>query len=290
MILALAFLIGALNSDYLQPLHTASLTPTAPSAPTTDQADVPVCPNLAQRIGTAYPGRGDQISVAATNITTGRTVSYGTAKFDSASIVKIDIAAALQLKASRSHLPVTSAEASLTKLMIEKSSNQAATSLWRKIGGALGLNSANTILGLTNTSGGSASYWGLTQTTALDQLRLLRQIFSTPSALSIDAQSTIQRHMANVDADQRWGVSASGVEEALKNGWLQRSTDGRWDVNSVGKVKRADGEYLIAVLTKGNQSKTDGIKVIETVAKTAVTILAGPHCSPVRTDARGNQP
>jgi hypothetical protein len=56
-------------------------------------------------------------------------------------------------------------------------------------GGASGLDAANERLGLTDTSGGEDGPWGLTRTTAADQLTLLRQVFGDDSELSESART-----------------------------------------------------------------------------------------------------
>ena len=57
--------------------------------------------------------------------------------------------------------------------MIETSSDDAATDLWTALGAGGGLATADASLGLRRTTPGPGDYWGLTTTTAGDQLRLL---------------------------------------------------------------------------------------------------------------------
>lgn len=89
--------------------------------------------------------------------------------------------------------------------MIENSDNDSASTLWRIIGKAGGLDAANKTLGLTGTTGGDDMLWGLTQTTAADQLTLLQQVFGDDSKLSSASQSYIQGLMKQIEADQQWG-------------------------------------------------------------------------------------
>lgn len=69
-------------------------------------------------------------------------------------------------------------------LMIREGDNAAATALWDAIGGGEGLARANPRLGLEETSPGADGLWGLTETTASDQLRLLRAVFTDDPPLS----------------------------------------------------------------------------------------------------------
>ena len=119
-------------------------------------------------------------------------------------------------------------------------------------------------LGLTGTEGGDGALWGLTQTTAADQLTLLQQVFGDDSELSEASRSYLQGLMGQIAADQHWGVSAAadGSGWALKNGWLARSTTGLWDINSIGRVTVDGHDYLVAVLSKGNSTQAKGISLV----------------------------
>ncbi|GGS76191.1 serine hydrolase [Streptomyces cinerochromogenes] len=213
---------------------------------------------------------------------TGRTpVIHGEdGAYDTASIVKVDILAALLLQAQDEGRQLTAAERKRAEPMIRRSDNAAANALWRQIGGASGLAAANQRLGLTSTTGGPGAKWGLTRTTASDQIRLLRAVFDTGGTVrrgtgGLDAHSRayLRTLMGQVVAEQRWGVSAAGAtgsRQALKNGWLQRNTTGLWDVNSVGEITVRGHRYLVAVLTNGSASMGDGVALVERTARAAV--------------------
>lgn len=202
--------------------------------------------------------------------------------YDTASIVKVGILAALLLQAQDEGRQLTAQERALAEPMIRNSDNEATSALWRKIGRAPGLEAANRRLGLTSTKGGPGRLWGLTQTTASDQIRLLRAVFGPagttgahPSPLNAESRAYIQSLMSRVAKDQAWGVSAaSGSEWALKNGWLRRSTSGLWDVNSIGRVTVDGRPYLVAVLSDGSASMDDGVLLVERTARQAVTAAA----------------
>lgn len=203
------------------------------------------------------------------------------ALYDTASIIKVDILAALLLQAQDEGRPLTAHERALAEPMIRNSDNAATSTLWREIGQAPGLEAANKRLGLTSTKGGPDTKWGLTQTTASDQIRLLLSVFDgaatskTGSPLNKESRAYVHTLMSRVASDQAWGVSAaSGAEYALKNGWLQRTTSGLWDVNSVGQVTVDGHRYLVAVLSDGSASMSDGISLVERTARQAVTASA----------------
>lgn len=198
--------------------------------------------------------------------------------YDTASIVKVDILAALLLQAQDEGRQLTARERALAEPMIRTSDNEATSVLWRKIGRAPGLEAANRRLGLVSTKGGPGGKWGLTQTTASDQIRLLRAVFAPAgtsrahsSPLNAQSRAYIQSLMSRVAKDQAWGVSAaSDTEGALKNGWLQRTTSGLWDVNSIGRITVDGRPCLVAVLSDGSASMRDGVSLVERTARRAV--------------------
>ncbi|WP_328684414.1 serine hydrolase [Streptomyces sp. NBC_00343] len=228
---------------------------------------------LAKAMTAVTPTDDQKVSVAVLDLTSGESATYGSAAFDTASIVKVDILATLLLQAQDAGRQLTATEKSYATTMIQNSDNDSATALWDLIGKAGGLDTANKTFGLTGTTGGDGALWGLTQTTAADQLTLLQQVFGDDSKLSSASRSYVQGLMKEIEADQQWGVSAAadGSKWALKNGWLARSTTGLWDVNSIGRVTGEDGDaYLVAVLSKGSTTQTKGISLIEAAAKAGV--------------------
>ncbi|ROP54325.1 serine hydrolase [Streptomyces sp. PanSC9] len=219
---------------------------------------------------------GAAVSVAVMELGSGESAVHGDGAFDSASIVKVDILAALLLQAQDAGRRLTAAERAWATKMIENSDNASATGLWHAIGGAEGLDAANARFGLTGTSGGSGDLWGLTQTTTADQLALLEQVFGDESLLSTASRTYVRGLMRGVEADQRWGVSAAatGGSSALKNGWLPRSSTGLWVVNSIGRVTVDSAGYLVAVLSRGTVTQAKGIALVEAAAEAAVGSFA----------------
>ncbi|MGW0286611.1 serine hydrolase [Streptomyces sp. NPDC003236] len=237
---------------------------------------------LARAMGSVTVPAGARVSAAVLETGSGRSAAYGTDTFDTASIVKVDILAALLLQAQDAGREPTAAQRAYATRMIENSDNASATELWHAIGRAAGLDAANERFGLTHTSGGDGELWGLTRTTAADQLLLLRQVFGEDSELDAASRAYVRKLMGAVQAGQRWGVSAAGSSWALKNGWLARSTTGLWDVNSVGRVTVDGAEYLVAVLSRGTATQAEGISLVEAAAKAAVSVFtrAGSAASP----------
>ncbi|WP_103516635.1 serine hydrolase [Streptomyces sp. SM10] len=213
---------------------------------------------------------GADMSVAVLDTESGATAAYGDGTFDTASVVKVDILAALLLLTQDEGRELTAAEHTYAEAMIRRSDNASATRLLEVIGGEERLDAANERLGLTSTK--AAHAWGLTQTTASDQVRLLQAVCGTDSELSADSRAYLTGLMGQVEADQRWGVSAAGSSAVLKNGWMPRTTTGLWDINSIGSVESGGHTLLVAVLSRGHATKEAGITLVESAAKAAAAV------------------
>ena len=192
-----------------------------------------------------------------------------------ASVVKLDV---LETLLAERGARLTASDQSLTQQMMEDSDNTAATSLWYEAGGPARIRSFNLTAGLTKTalsacvvcSGFSWPGWGLSTTTPVDQISLLKKLI-TPGSLLTDAERAYALSlMENVTPAQRWGVSGGvppQVTVALKNGWLPlEGTDSDWQINSVGWISGSGRNYLMAVLTTGNPTEQYGIDTIGLLA------------------------
>ncbi len=217
-------------------------------------------------------------SVAVLDRTTGERYAYrGAEKYETASIVKVQILACVLLQAQDEERKPTSGELSLARPMIRVSDNDATTSLFSAVGGRSGLSGCNKRLGLTQTT--VSSSWGLTRTTVNDQVKLLGALVDEKGPLDTSSRKTAFTLMSTVDSEQDWGVTAAGKAAettTVKNGWLPLSTDGNlWIINTVGRVTSTDGatDVSIAVLTHENTTMESGIKLTEKVAKLTRTHL-----------------
>ena len=219
----------------------------------------PAATYLAGRLGT--------VSVAVDDLAAHQTWTVGdiARAQDTASIVKVEI---LETLLARHPAGLTQAQAGLAEQMIEDSDNDAATALWNAIGHGAGIRAFGKLAGLAGTTPSVClQCWGLTTTTPLDQLALLRELVSAPSVLSAAARRFAVGLMRDVTPSQRWGVSG-GVPPratvALKDGWLPlQAADADWQINSIGWVSGLGRDYLIAVLSTGNPSEFYGIETID---------------------------
>ncbi|MEU8705646.1 serine hydrolase [Streptomyces sp. NPDC048565] len=267
-----AYLVGHPPGDASATVAAVSSASSPPAtAGPSEEAGVDLDAELADAL--APLADGADVSVAVLDTQSGAGGAYGDGTYDTASIVKVDILAALLLQAQDEDRQLSGAEQAYAEAMIQRSDNTSATELLKVIGGQEGLDAANARLGLTGTEASHA--WGLTQTTAADQVRLLAAVSGADSKLSAASRAYLEGLMGEVEADQRWGVSAAGTDAVLKNGWMPRTTTGLWDVNSIGRVQSGGHTVLVAVLSRGHASKEAGIALVETVAKAAVGVT-GP--------------
>jgi len=218
------------------------------------------------------------VSIAATNLSTGATFTWGTTSgMTTASVIKLDTLETLLLQHQQSATALSSWEDSEAQLMIEQSDNDAEDDLWNDVGGDAAVTAANQVFGLTSTVAGTDDYWGLTTTSATDQVTLLRQLVG-PSALNAASQAYALSLMRSVESDQAWGVSVvadAGTPVALKNGWLSiDGDDDLWAVNSVGIVS-VHGQYVaIAIMTQHQPDESTGISLVEALAAATVTAVS----------------
>ena len=187
--------------------------------------------------------------------------------FDSASVVKTIILAALLRKAHAHHRWLTHSERALAWRMITESDNDAATALWNDVG-MYRLHRFLHLAGMGETELSPA--WGLTRITARDETILLQHLLLPNPVLTTKARRYELWLMAHVIRSQRWGVPA-GVPDSytvhVKNGWAPLPSAGSpWWVNSIGCFTRPGKDYTVVVLTEGNADAATGIRTIEDVA------------------------
>ncbi|GHE46566.1 hypothetical protein GCM10017673_55650 [Streptosporangium violaceochromogenes] len=167
--------------------------------------------------------------------------------------------------------------------MIRFSDNAAADRLYERIGLESGLARANRRFGLRSTftpPGRCVDLycWGITQTTARDQVRLVRALARSRSPLAARERGQVLRLMANVVPRQRWGISAAACEHSrvsLKNGWLRHVSDGRWAVVSIGLIREVGHRYAVAVLTEDSLTMGAGVAEVEGTARRILAAFRG---------------
>ncbi|TLG79644.1 serine hydrolase [Vagococcus zengguangii] len=185
--------------------------------------------------------------------------------FYTASIAKVAVLMEVLALDEKGIAGLSTQEQRDAELMITKSNNEVTHKFVKsRLGDYLEIDHLFAALNMSDTQANKES-WGLIQTDALDQVKLINAIFGEQPYNRQQDVTYIQQLMSRVDEEQQWGISKNANRYYLKNGWL--SLDGKtWLVNSIGKVADQNADYSIAVLTEGNQTFTEGIKLIEKIA------------------------
>lgn len=202
------------------------------------------------------------------------------ATFDTASIVKLSTLENLLFQNQKNEQQLSEYKKDLAAKMIENSDNNATAILWGEVGDAPTMdNYWQHEIGTTATTAGTNGYWGNTQTTALDQLKVVNAIANAGTILSpLTTESGVyaKELLEHVEPDQRWGVSGGVPEDIpvnLKNGWFpdsfttnDYSDTSSWTINSIGYIPN---NYSIAILTRGNRTMEEGIRLTENLSSIA---------------------
>jgi hypothetical protein len=286
LVVAATALLASGCSGGLGPLtRQSSAAPPAGQATTAAPSPAPASPTpppkpkkldrkgLTRAIDRYLEKRMSAASLVMVDRTTGFTYRYrATSEYVTASVVKVDILAALLLRNQRAHRGLTAAQRADAEIMIRRSDNEAADRLYTRVGGAAGVDAANRRLKLRHTHAVDGKCidllcWSLTRTTADDQVRLLQALVRGGGPLTAKNRTYVLGLMSHVIKEQSWGVRAAaraGDEVSNKNGWMTHEADGdRWAINSIGRVSGHGHDFLIAVLTAHNPSEGYGIATAE---------------------------
>lgn len=265
----------ALSVACLIPIVTARTGNASERTMRLESASTPFS-KLSEQLHAVLRGRSGRIDVALDDLSARHNLIEGVPgpQYE-ASVVKVDILLAL-LDETRGKL--SSEERAAAVSMIEESDNASATALWYDAGGNKGIARFNAAAGLTGTSlspcvvcrGFPWPGWGLSKTTGLDELRLLRLVAIRNTLVPDGARSFAISLMRHVVPWEQWGVSEGptpGYFVALKNGWLPlNGTDTDWQINSVGWVVGKRASYALAVFSSGNPSEGYGIETANKIS------------------------
>lgn len=231
---------------------------------------------------------GHRISAAVYDTRTGCQYRYRSdLRITTASVLKIEIMAAVLRRAQREGRGLTATERARITPMIRTSDDPAANALWSSVGGVPGMTALDRELGLAETK--QASPWGLTSTSAADRNALLRQlVLGQWGPFTASTRAAARSFLLDVTPSQRWGITAgvpSSWKVPLKNGFFPASCCG-WRINTSGVVERpGGGAYVATVLSDGWASQGAGIEAVEFVSRVIASwnlVAIGPHRSPAR--------
>lgn len=264
---------SAEHIEAANPQPRDTVTPPPKEEPVPAEPDPKIVPKvITKRLDRYLAGRPGPVTAMVKDLTTGRVYRYRkTERLITASTAKVLILMALLRKTPWKKLDrATRHDADI---MIRYSDNHAADRLWLRIGGATGFTKAAKKYGLRHTSGVAGDCvdlycWGITRTSAEDQVRLMKALVSGKSPLPAEQRAHVLRLMGKVIDGQDWGVSAGackGDHVALKNGWLKRVSTKRWAVVTVGLIRGHGHDYAVAVLSEGSPEVGYGIATVEGV-------------------------
>ena len=195
-----------------------------------------------------------------------------------ASVFKVMIMAGTLLEAQNESRAISDQEMDLMIPMITESANSPVRALWRSFGSSPWFRDQGVILGLRDTTviGDDGAAWGTTQTSALDQVNLLRQVLLGDwGPLHPDYRAVALELMTSVAPDQTWGVTAGVPGDwvvAQKNGFAGVT------INSVGWVDEpgpSEG-YVVAILTRGWSTHAKGITAVERINEVVAGAMTPP--------------
>lgn len=216
--------------------------------------------------------RNGVVAAAVLDMNSGELFSNnGTRSMTMFSTVKVPIMLGVLDTVQREKRAISAWEDEAMRVMIQESSNDAASALLERIGGARALERYLRSLGLQNTAI-NRRMWGYSTTTVQDMTRLLSRLADCTILSEALCEYALDL-MRGVEPEQAWGVSAgvdSGVAVALKNGW---SPEDGWTINSIGYVVGNGKRYTIAIYSERNPSKPYGIETIEQASRTIYAAL-----------------
>lgn len=228
----------------------------------------------------------DTLAWASYDEMTGASCSYrGDQLFESASVIKVATVATALWQSEQGRLDWNDDLDAWAQAAITISDNDAEEALWASIGGGTGLQEFLAAVGMQQTKPSIGDDWGLTTTTANDQLLLLR-LLTTRRLLNTQNSDYLIGLMRQVDPEQAWGISAGAPADAviaLKNGWLddliddtetEDSPPATWTHNSIGQVSSPTANYSIAVLSDLNATDEQGRERVSSLAAMLAAALS----------------
>ena len=193
-------------------------------------------------------------------------------RFVTASVVKAMLLVQYLRKVDRTDRDLTGAERRLLAPMIQVSSNEAATAIWRRVGDA-GLRRLAAVVGMTNFVVGpgyidscrcSARAWARAQITAGDQARLFYEL---DRVLPERFRDYAKKLLETVVPAQSWGIP----QAARPAGWRVffkvglRATGLGGLIHQAARLEREESVVAIAVLTDGDPSYAYGKRTVREV-------------------------
>jgi hypothetical protein len=255
----------------------------ADTAQTSCGAMDPFTPALAAQLAARWPGQ--RFTASVYDERTGCQFDMRPdLRLTTASVLKVEVMAGILLRAQSQGRGLTDQERSLILPMITQSHDAPTNVLWSSLGGAAGMTALDNVFGMTQTTQVGPE-WGVTVTSARDQVHLLRQVLLGDfGPLGPSYRAEAFNYMTSVTPSQRWGITAGvpgGWTVANKNGFAS-SVCCVWRINSTGVVyDPGGGAYAVAILSDHWPDEASGIAAVEFVNRYVAAQLARPMSAAV---------
>jgi len=254
------------------PTTSASPSPTASAAPAAVQRVE--APKLAARLDAYLDGRSGDLGLELVDLRRGQSFRFDAEEGYCYSTIKVLILTTLLHQRQEDGKQLSARQRSLAERMITRSDNSATEALLAEVGRDE-VRRIGDLVGMDHTHMDDG-WWGLWRTTPGDLNRMVGAVLSSDAVLDSSRRAVARFLMADVIAEQRWGVFApesSRVHVAAKNGWGPLP-DG-YRLNSAGWVSAADREYQLAILSNSPDGFRYGRRTISEVADICHRAMAG---------------
>ena len=256
---------------------TAKATPTTPTTPTTSVSAAPGAsaapvevqqvdaPKLAARLDDYLDGRSGDLGLELIDLRRGQSFRFDAEEGYCYSTIKVLVLTTLLHQRQEDGKQLSTRQRSLAERMITRSDNAATEALLAEVGRDE-VRRIGDLVGMDDTHMDDG-WWGLWRTTPGDLNRMVGAVLSSDAVLDGSRRAVARFLMADVVAEQRWGVFApesSRVHVAAKNGWGPLP-DG-YRLNSAGWVSADDREYQLAILSNSPDGFRYGRRTISEVA------------------------
>ena len=213
------------------------------------------------------------VTAAVEDLNTGAVFTYDPGpQLSLASTFKVQILGTLLGEAQSQGRGLTATEQNLASRMIEISDNSAGQALFDEVGGAAAVQGWDDSIGMTNTT--VFTNWGLTTTTAVDQLTLLRAFVVPNPFLNNGSRAFALFLLGHVEASQVFGIIYGPSRSEI----LAAKTGRLPDLgvrNAIGWVDGGGRDYLIAILVQNEPTDQIGEAAMGAISQSSWNTL-GP--------------
>jgi hypothetical protein len=250
---------------------TATATATASPSPSPDASAAPAtvrrvqAPRLAAALEKYLAGRSGDLGLEVVDLRRGESFRFDAQEGYCYSTIKVLILTTLLRQRQGDGEGLSARQRSLAERMITRSDNVATETLLAEVGRDE-VRRVGDLVGMDHTRMDDG-WWGLWRTTPGDLNAMVAAVLSSDAVLDGSRRAVARFLMADVVAEQRWGVFAPEsrrVHVAAKNGWGPLP-DG-YRLNSAGWVTADDREYQLAILSNSPAGFGYGRRTISEVA------------------------